>query len=958
MAGNNKKVLIEVKVITSGAEKNLNNLTKETDKVAESGKKANKSFLGLGKTFGAIARGFVIVKSFQLLARAITSTVEVAAEFEQTMAKVRAISGATEKEFKQLEKSARALALGTIFTATQVGELQLAYSKLGFTTEEILNATEATLNLATATGEDLASAADVVGATIRGFNLDASEAARVADVMAASFSSSALNLENFKQSMKTVAPIASAANVDLETTTALLGTLADSGLRGTRAATGLKNLMSQLSNPTSKLAKELGYTIENSEGLIHAFRDLSARNIDLAKATGLTDERSKAAFITLVNGTANVENLKQSLDNATGSAKTMATIVGDTLSGSFKILQSQIEETQIAITNTDFLKALTDTASTILVFLRDGLDAAKGFKFDIELSEALQEEFKDVLENEKKFFSERKKNAEVFAKENQRILDEVEDKEKASQLVRERSIEQRKKSEDELNAYLLSQKELLEEKFDALQVQRDKMDDEDYLANKKRIDDEISDLENLKTINESENQSRKLQIQNLKSELQELTSEHEAHKAELLLNDSAYQLIIEKQKKLLEAAGQLEDQIDGNTESFDDLTKSIKSLNSEVDVDKFDRWQKAWHDLFPEQLKGEIKQRKEDFKDLGLELEKIQETFPEPGEDIDSALAQWLGVTDEGIEKFDARLQFVGDATLELMGNLSDLFNIQSQQKLDALAARHDAEYEMMAEAQDAELERQKIKDKHALDSFVGTQQQKADYEKFLSLQTLAFEEDQEKKRDALREKQLEKENALAKKAFDANKKIAIAEIGINLAKELSAIAANAAANPSNAITFGAAGVTQFAVMSGLAAANAALQVAAINSQKFTPKTYQDGGTIVGDSHANGGVPFTVAGQAGFEAEGGEYIFSKATVNRLGTGLLDAINFGGARPTLFADGGAVSRGAIESAAAQPTMQEMMMEAVEAFGSIPVVNVAQDTVNTNRLVENAASMARL
>jgi hypothetical protein len=131
-----------------------------------------------------------------------------------------------------------------------------------------------------------------------------------------------------------------------------------------------------------------------------------------------------------------------------------------------------------------------------------------------------------------------------------------------------------------------------------------------------------------------------------------------------------------------------------------------------------------------------------------------------------------------------------------------------------------------------------------------------------------------------------------------------------------------------------------------------------VQAQKFQPKTFQDGGTIVGNSHSDGGVPFTVAGQAGFEAEGGEYIFSRKTVDRLGTGLLDAINFGGARPMMFADGGAVSRGAIETAASQPTMSEMLMEAVEAFGSIPVVNIAQDTVDTSRLVENAASMARL
>jgi TP901 family phage tail tape measure protein len=364
----NRKIIIEVVARTSGAEKNLNKVGTETEKTGNKAQKASKSFLGLGKTFTAIARGFVIVKSFQLLAKGISDSIRVAAEFESTMAKVKAITGATDDEFNKLEKSARELALGTIFTAQQVGELQLAYSKLGFTTQEILNATEATLNLATATGEDLAGAADVVGATIRGFGLDASETTRVVDVMTKSFSSSALNLEGFKQSMKTVAPIAASANVSLETTTALLGTLADAGLRGTR--------MSQLTDPTSKLAQELGYTIENSEGLIHAFKDLATRNIDLAKATGLTDKRSKAAFITLVNGIDNVQDLEFALDNASGSALRMASIVGDTLVGSYKRFQSVIEETQIAVVENDLFTGLVDSASVVLTLLSKGMDDA------------------------------------------------------------------------------------------------------------------------------------------------------------------------------------------------------------------------------------------------------------------------------------------------------------------------------------------------------------------------------------------------------------------------------------------------------------------------------------------------------------------------------------------------------------------------------------------------------
>ena len=297
----NKKVIISIVVDDKSAKPKLKGVGDEVEKT-------NKKFSKFGKTLAAIGRGFVIVKSFQLLARTITESVKILADFELQMKKVKVISGATDDEFKRLEKAALSLGLGTQFTATQVAELQLAYAKLGFTTQEIIDATEATTDLATITGDDLANSADVVGATIRGFGLDAVEASRVVDVMANSFSSSALNLENFKQSMKTVAPIANAANISLEQTTAMLSVLADAGLRGTKAATGLKNLMSQLTDPTSELAKELGYTVNNGEGLAIAFDELVKKNIDLTKATGLTDERSKAQFLTLLKGNETVRS--------------------------------------------------------------------------------------------------------------------------------------------------------------------------------------------------------------------------------------------------------------------------------------------------------------------------------------------------------------------------------------------------------------------------------------------------------------------------------------------------------------------------------------------------------------------------------------------------------------------------------------------------------------------------
>ena len=158
------------------------------------------------------------VVAMNTLKNAFQFAVRVGAEFEQSMANVKAISGATGQAFQNLEEDAKRLGASTRFTASQVADLQLEYSKLGFTSDEIVNATESTLALASATGETLASSAMVAGATLKGFRLDAIETGRVTDVMAQSFSSSALDLEKFRESMKLVAPVAEAVGFSVEET--------------------------------------------------------------------------------------------------------------------------------------------------------------------------------------------------------------------------------------------------------------------------------------------------------------------------------------------------------------------------------------------------------------------------------------------------------------------------------------------------------------------------------------------------------------------------------------------------------------------------------------------------------------------------------------------------------------------------------------------------------------------
>ena len=174
MGTNTEKIVVQVVVQGDKDLKKLEGRTKSTT-----------------KSFGKMAAGVLgAVAAFKTITGAIGNAIKTFRDFEFQMSKVKAITGANRADFIKLSKSAEDLGRTTFFTATQVAELQTNYGKLGFTTKEILQAQDATLALATATGEDLGRAATVAGAAVRGFGLDASETQRVVDVMAVSFTSS------------------------------------------------------------------------------------------------------------------------------------------------------------------------------------------------------------------------------------------------------------------------------------------------------------------------------------------------------------------------------------------------------------------------------------------------------------------------------------------------------------------------------------------------------------------------------------------------------------------------------------------------------------------------------------------------------------------------------------------------------------------------------------------------
>ena len=349
--------------------KQVRELNKDMVGANKTTKNVTKSSNGMAKQFvkGAAAIG-VIVGAFRLVNRVASSIVTTFSDFEFVMAKVNAVSGATESEFSALTKSAEDLGRSTFFTATQVGELQLAYSKLGFTAQEILDATEATLDLATATGTDLARAAQVAGASIRGFQLDASEAGRVVDVMAVAFSSSALDIEKWNTSMTKVAPIAAMAGFEIEEVAAIMGKLSDTGIEASIAGTSLRNIFLKMQDPSSKLSKTLGHTITNLDEMLIAFKGLQDEGTDLTDVLGFMDIRQVAAFGTMLEGSDDIATLRDSLLDASGEGERMADIVGDTLQGSMLKFTSAAQGAAIAVMK-NFGGGLKKAFSSLAKFL-------------------------------------------------------------------------------------------------------------------------------------------------------------------------------------------------------------------------------------------------------------------------------------------------------------------------------------------------------------------------------------------------------------------------------------------------------------------------------------------------------------------------------------------------------------------------------------------------------------
>lgn len=290
------------------------------------------------------------------------AAVKTAADFDSAMSQVAAVSCATGKDFDTLRNKAREMGAKTKFSATEAAEAMNYMAMAGWKTEDMLDGIEGVMNLAAASGEDLATTSDIVTDALTAFGLSAKDSGHFADILAAASSNANTNVSMMGETFKYCAPIAGALGFSAEDTAEAIGLMANAGIKSSQAGTALRTIMNNLAGDVKISGKAIGditIATTNADG---SMRDLSDILADCRSAFGNLTESEKAqaaeslvgknamsGFLALMNaGQGDIDKLSSAIDNCDGSAEKMAMTMQNNLAGQLTILKSQLQELAIS----------------------------------------------------------------------------------------------------------------------------------------------------------------------------------------------------------------------------------------------------------------------------------------------------------------------------------------------------------------------------------------------------------------------------------------------------------------------------------------------------------------------------------------------------------------------------------------------------------------------------------
>ena len=845
ITGSTKKLEQEVDKASAKTKKYKDNLKEANNEQKKFGKNTddnNKKSKGFGatmlknvKTIISFYSGYLLLNGALRLAQTFTvGAVKRFAELESATARVGAVTNATNEELESLKKNTLDVAGATTFTAVEIAGLQTELGKLGFSVDEIQQSTLAIANAAQALGVGLADIAQKVGVTIRAFNLDASQAASVADTLTSAINGSALSFESFGTSIAYVAPIAGQLGITFQETAAAMGVLADSGFQASRIGTGLR-----------KILLEVG---ESGETLKETLQNLKDEQLSLNDITEIFGKTAVAQATVLVNNIDKLEEYSGKFGQLGAATQASAKQI-DTLEGKIKLLNSAFDA---------FLIKLADT-STIGGTLFNRL-------FNIVLPEAVENQlaaYKQLRDND--FFNLLSDNASQAA---------------------ENIIKSGASTEDELERIV---RETLASRGKIAAGEREQL-----LSGNKVIalsENTMKAYEGLKEETRRLIQARKDDV--LATAGQERAVLKLTEAGENLLDSKRNEVI--NQQQALEAnrlAGieyeNLGLQIDSAKDSLDSLTKGsdeykktvaeigkLETLQQQIANFQFDdadiqaivtNLYKAMASL---PTTGEAKGYIADF------AKKLTKDVADILEDSDEALKLAPIFPPESIEEARTFFQKLGDeAAYSLLQLGEQLAQEGADMANDIYQNIADERLQQLQNELDAELDL--IKNRYETEGDILKSQ--------LDNQLITESQFRQKQKE-LRQAQVAEENSVERQSFNAEKK---QDLNNAKADYLAALAQSFINEVIAGVPFPANAINAL-ITSGASAISYAGQVTAINQRQFVPKKFAEGGMVSGPSHADGGVPFSVQGQGGYEMEGGEFIVNKRA-SHMHRNLLERIN--------------------------------------------------------------------
>ena len=373
-------------------------VSKMTSTITGSGGKANQTMASMTDVVGGLTNKLLGVAAgaaaFVGLTTSVKDAFDVFVTFEKKMSNVKALTGATAEETNALTMKAREMGKLLPASASDAADAEGKLASAGFSTNEIMASLYGTLTLAQSANVDMATAADISASTLRGFGLEADKASHVADVLALTASKTNAEIVDTGEAMKYVAPVAKSAGTSLEETAAMIGLLANAGIKGSQAGTTLRAAFVRFQKPAKSARDamaEIGLAAYDSSGKMKPMSDILGELKD--KTAGLTDEQRdnivasifgtealSGMKVLMDQGKPAIDALTESFKNADGASEEMAKTQTDNVYGSLEDMKGAFEDAQIEIMGhfAPGIRAALGGVSNSIPFIVNNIEWAAG----------------------------------------------------------------------------------------------------------------------------------------------------------------------------------------------------------------------------------------------------------------------------------------------------------------------------------------------------------------------------------------------------------------------------------------------------------------------------------------------------------------------------------------------------------------------------------------------------